>query len=450
VKKYRMLVLILSFIFCTSAFAQTDLTGTWQGKLATSPNEKLMIQFVFTKQADGSYKAILNSPDSGGIKNVPATAVKLTGSKLDIDVASLSGSYSGTVAKGSITGEWKQQGSSFPLVLSPYKAPEPSTFKPLLGEWVGKLNAPGATNLAIVFRFETTKDGKFAAFMDVPDQNARNLALNDVTLEDNQVSLKFAAAGIEYVGKLSGNSINGTFKQGGAEFPLNLTKGKYAAPTFDLPAEDMQKLLGQWVGKWKESEDTTYTVVFKFEKTKDGKLSATTNSPEQGSASLPLAELSFKDNQLKFRIPATGGDYTGKLNDTSISGTYSLRGKQYEINVTKGAKVEPVITQVEIPAASWKQLLGRWNGKLNNASVIVRFEQKAGGKNAIAIDIPDQNQKDIPVLKASLAGDTLTLKFAGAEYSGKLADNKIDGTVKISAQNVILPLSLTKETAAKK
>jgi hypothetical protein len=108
-----------------------------------------------------------------------------------------------------------------------------------------------------------------------------------------------------------------------------------------------------------------------------------------------------------------------------------------------------VITQVDIPAASLKQLLGRWNGKLNNASVVVRFEQKAG-KSAIFIDVPDQNQKDIPILKASLSGETLTLKFAGAEYSGKLAGNKIDGTVKISAQNAVLPLILTKETAAKK
>jgi hypothetical protein len=449
-KTFMMLVLALGLLFCSGVFAQTDLTGTWQGKLATSPNEKLTIQFVLTKQADGSYKAVLNSPDTGGIKNVAATSVKLTGSKLDIDVASLSGSYSGTVAKGSITGEWKQQGSSFPMVLTPYKAPVPSTFKPLLGEWVGKLNAPGVSNLAIVFRFEMTKDGKFAAFMDVPDQNARNLALNDVTLEDNQVSLKFAAAGIEYTGKLSGNGITGTFKQGGAEFAMNLTKGKYEAPAFDLPAEDMQKLLGQWVGRWKESEETTYTVIFKFEKTKEGKLSANTNSPEQGSSFLPLTELSFKDNQLKFRIPATGGEYSGKLVDNSITGTYSLRGKQYEINVIKGAKVEPVITQVDIPAESFKQLLGRWNGKLNTASVVVRFEQKAGGKSAIFIDVPDQNQKDIPVLKASLSGDTLTLKFAGAEYGGKLAGNKIDGTVKIIAQNVILPLSLTKQTAAKK
>jgi hypothetical protein len=81
------LVLIFGLLFCTQAFAQADLTGTWQGKLAISPNEKMTVQFIFTKQADGSYKAVLNSPDTGGIKNVAANSVKYAAGKLTIDVA---------------------------------------------------------------------------------------------------------------------------------------------------------------------------------------------------------------------------------------------------------------------------------------------------------------------------------------------------------------------------
>jgi len=435
--------LIPILLFCGNAIAQADLTGTWQGKLATTPNEKLTIQFVFTRQADGSYKVVLNSTDTGGIKNVPASAVQYAGGKLTIDVAGLSGSYSGIVAKGVITGEWRQQGSAFPLVLTPYKKPEAATLKPLLGEWVGTLAPPVGPKLAIVFRFEMAKDGKFAGFMDVPDQNAKGLLLSEVTFEDNQVRWKFAPAGIDYSGKLSGNSINGTFKQGGAEFPLNLAKGKYQAPTFDMPAEDINKLLGQWVGKWKAEEDTIYTVIFRFEKTKDGKLSASTNSPEQGTSFLPLADVSLKGDQLSFRIPAANGEYSGKLNNNSILGTYKYRGKEYEINVTKGAKYEVPTTQADIPDAEMKKLLGRWNGKLGNASVVFRIERNPAGKNLFFIDIPEQNQRNIPVLKASLVNDSLSLKFAGAEYNGKLSGNKIEGELKTQGQSI--PLSLTKE-----
>jgi hypothetical protein len=62
------LTLICSLLLCGNALAQTDISGTWEGKLATSPNEKLTIHFLLTKQADGSYKAVLDSPDTGGIK----------------------------------------------------------------------------------------------------------------------------------------------------------------------------------------------------------------------------------------------------------------------------------------------------------------------------------------------------------------------------------------------
>jgi hypothetical protein len=71
----------------------------------------MTIQFILTKQANGSYAALLNSPDTGAIKNIPATGVRFAGGILTIDVASLSGSYSGTVGKGTITGELKQEGS---------------------------------------------------------------------------------------------------------------------------------------------------------------------------------------------------------------------------------------------------------------------------------------------------------------------------------------------------
>jgi hypothetical protein len=64
-KTYKKLFLIFSLLFCGNAVAQADLAGTWQGKLAVSANEKMTIQFILTKKADGSYGAVLNSPDSG-------------------------------------------------------------------------------------------------------------------------------------------------------------------------------------------------------------------------------------------------------------------------------------------------------------------------------------------------------------------------------------------------
>ena len=357
--------LLLSFLFCGSLFAQTDLTGTWQGKLAIDQKTTMAIQFILTKQADGSYKAVVNSPESGAIKNVPASTVKLSGGKLTIDVASLSGSYAGTVGKGTITGEWKQPGSTLPLVLTPYKKPVAGSFKPLLGEWSGKLTVPGITSLAIIFRFEMAKDGTIAAFMDVPDQNARGIAVSDLKLEGDQVSLRIPAAGIEYSGQLSGNNIKGTFKQSGASFELNLAKGKYQVPGIDMPAEDMNKLLGQWAGRVKVGEDSitdTATVILRFEKTKDGKLAAFSDSPEQGQYGHPLTDVTLKGDQLIINLPGTGGGYTGKLSGNTIAGTFAVGGMKRDLTVTKGAKFPPPVAQIDLPADLMKKLLGRWKG----------------------------------------------------------------------------------------
>ena len=445
-KKSIGIFLILGFVFCGSLFAQQDLAGTWQGKLAISPNESITIQFILTRQADGSYKAVLNSPDSGAIKNVPANAVKYAGGKLTVEVASLSGSYAGTMEKGAITGQWKQPGSSLPLVLTPYKKPAPGSFKPLLGEWFGKLTVPGITSLAIIYRFEIAKDGKLTGFMDVPDQNARGIAASDVTLDAEQVTLRIPSAGIEYAGRLSGNSIKGTFKQSGAAFELNLTKGKYQAPGIDMPAEDMNKLLGQWAGRTRmgqEPDADLVTVIFRFEKAKDGKLAVFSDSPEQGSYGRAMTDVTFKDDQLTIKVPGTTGAYTGKMSGNAITGTFTLGTVKMDLTITKGAKFAPQVAQIDLPADLMKKLLGRWTGNLGTVTPVFRFETNAAGQNAIYVDVAQQNVKSAPVLKASLVDGSLVLRIAGGEYSGKLEGNKITGALKTQGQNI--PLVLTRE-----
>jgi len=444
-RTYVKFILIFSLLFCVNALAQTELSGTWEGKLAASPSDKITIQFVFTKQSNGSYKAILNSPDMGGIKNTAASAVKYVAGKLTVDVPSLSGSYSGTMAQGTITGVWKQPGSTLPLVLTPYKTPGVNTLKPLLGEWVGTLEVPGS-KLAIIFRFEMAQVGKFAAFMDVPDQGRKGLLASDVKLENNQVSLKVPIAQIDYVGQLSGNSIRGTWKQPGGEYVLNLTKGKYQPPAIDIKVEDINRLLGKWVGKMKTSLDANadnLTIILRFEKTKEGKLVAFTDSPEQGGYGIALADVVLKGNQFSFRLPPTNGVYSGQLSGNSITGVYTVNGIKLDLTVIKGATVAPPVSQVDIPAEAMNKLLGRWNGNMGQVVLIFCFEKSAAGKNAVWLDIPVQNVKKMPVLKASMIEDKISLRIAGAEYSGKLNGNKIDGLFKQNGQTI--PLLLTKE-----
>ena len=225
-KNHAKFVLILSLFFCSCASVHTDLTGIWQGELAVSPNEKLTIQFILTRQANGSYTAVVNSPDTGDIRNVSATAVKFDEGELTIEVAGLDGSYCGTIDRKIITGEWKEPAGALPLVLNWYEKPDVSTLRPLVGEWVGKFTPPGASELTTVFRFEISQDDIFAAFLDIPEQNTKGLEVSKVILEGDKLSFRIPAAQVDYMGRLSGDNIKGNFNQGGTEFELDLSKRK--------------------------------------------------------------------------------------------------------------------------------------------------------------------------------------------------------------------------------
>jgi hypothetical protein len=266
---FLLCLIIFGFFLCSDAFSQTDIAGAWEGKLAPAPDQKITIQFIITKQPDGSFKATVNSPDSGAIKNEPADSVTFKNGKLDLKIAKLSGSYSGALNNGVIAGQWKQPGGALPLTLARPQKPSTALLKPLMGQWVGKLKISEAMVYTVVLRFETAANGKFVSLMEIPEQGAQgDKAIPiETTLEQDQMAFEFPAAGIEYTGKLANNSITGVFKQASMNIALNFTKGKYTPPHsgVGLSPEDIKRLTGEWVGKLNvPSSNMTLTVVVRF------------------------------------------------------------------------------------------------------------------------------------------------------------------------------------------
>lgn len=433
-------ILIFIFCLCMSAAAQIDLSGTWQGKLAISPNESITVQITISKQAGGSYTAMLDSPDSSAIKNVPASAVKISGTVLTIDVASLSGSYSGTVGKEIITGEWKQEGNSLPLVLTPYRKASLASLKPILGEWTGEMILPGQGSTAVAFRFEVSKQGDLAAYFNLPEQGAKIPATN-VALENSL--LTFSIPNAKYEGKLIESRIEGVIKQGGVEIKLNLTRGKYEAPGSVMPAEDMKRLLGQWIGKYSPGGPTN-TFIWKFERRTDGKMAALASAPELSPQVLPITDISIKGDQVTFKLPSAQGEVTATISSDSLAGTYNANGTEYGFSAIRGAKYEPAAAN--IPPETMTKLLGRWNGKIATIEIVVRFERNSAGESAIFLDIPAQGAKDIIVTNAAIKESILSMTLVGAAYTGTLNGGTITGNLKAPNQPEI-PLTLTKETS---
>lgn len=89
----------------------------------------------------------------------------------------------------------------------------------------GTLKA-GAVEIRLVFHLFKQKDGSYAGTMDSPDQGARDIALDTVSVKDDAVRVELTAAKLVFEGKRNndGQEIAGTFKQAGQAFPLTLKR----------------------------------------------------------------------------------------------------------------------------------------------------------------------------------------------------------------------------------
>ena len=450
----KLFVLLITIFQLTNILAAESITGTWQGKLVTTPGSEMTIQFIITLDAKGSYSVVLNSPDEGGVKNVKANSVAYASGVLILDVAELSGSYEGVFKSGKIDGKWKQEGTSFALIMSPYEKPTLSKkdMDKLLGAWNGKLTIPGGS-LTVVFRFEMTEKGEFAGFLDSPDQGGYGIPVTDMEMSDGSLSLKIPNIKGEYKGKFTDNAIVGEFKQLGMPLPLTLKKGEYIGQTYklNLPKETMDQLLGEWNGPL-TIQGLSLTVVFRFEMTKNGEFVGFQDSPDQGAKGIPVTEANLSDGKLTLKITSINGEFKGQLSGDKLVGEWSQMGMKSPLSLKKGKYVAPVY-KLTLPKETMDQLSGKWNGKLPAwdqksapMTVVFRFEKAKNGDFKGFVDMPVQGAKDLPVTEANLSDGKLTLKIKAAmavEFKGQLSGDKLVGEWITTGEKGI-SLSLTK------
>ena len=94
----------------------------------------------------------------------------------------------------------------------------------IIGSWSGVLSVSN-TKLQVVFNI-TQQDSSYTSTMDSPDQGAFGLPTTRTTFADNKLEIVATGLGIYYQGILAGDSIVGSFNQGGISFPLILKKAE--------------------------------------------------------------------------------------------------------------------------------------------------------------------------------------------------------------------------------
>lgn len=92
----------------------------------------------------------------------------------------------------------------------------------ITGQWNGALTIQG-NQLRLVFNVTKTDTG-FSSTMDSPDQGAKDIPVTRTTFEDPKITFEVSNLHIQYTGELKGDEIIGTFKQGGHELAMNLSR----------------------------------------------------------------------------------------------------------------------------------------------------------------------------------------------------------------------------------
>lgn len=105
----------------------------------------------------------------------------------------------------------------------------------ITGQWNGVLKVQGM-QLRVVFN--VTKSGAFyTSTMDSPDQGAAGIPVTQTTFVNSTIKFEVTNARIQYNGALKNDEIVGTFKQGGQEFPMNLSRKTIEKEVIKRPQE---------------------------------------------------------------------------------------------------------------------------------------------------------------------------------------------------------------------
>jgi hypothetical protein len=204
-----------------------QLTGEWYGDIKT-PTATITAVLTFKTTEKGEFIGYEDVPDQK-ITGIPINEAKSADGKLTFII--LDSEVKAQVKGDLLTGEVvvQQANNSQPITFTLKKGKyvpvsyalnlPADVIKTLSGKWNGKL---GNTNL--VFRFEKNEKGELLGFLDAPDSNSKDIQITEGSMSEGKLILKIKLANVEYKGKLSKDSFEGEWMQGGQNIPLTLKK----------------------------------------------------------------------------------------------------------------------------------------------------------------------------------------------------------------------------------
>ena len=198
---------------------------------------------------NGKQTGVLTSLDQGNAE-IPLDRFTLSDGKMEFAADRIKASFTGPLSDDGqqVVGKFTQMGVTHDLTLAQVEAvPE----QHLKVAWAGDLEAGGQT-LRLQFRELTTDDGQQIVLFDSLTQRAEGMT-TEMKADGQKITFLVPAVRGKFAGTMSddGNSIDGTWSQLGASYPLSLTKKETEEkapertrpqtpkPPFDYQSEDV-------------------------------------------------------------------------------------------------------------------------------------------------------------------------------------------------------------------
>ena len=212
----------LSLALAAQAALAQQATGNWLGALVVSPAVTLHVAIhIHESAATGTFDSL-----DQAIYDVPLSYIAVTGGSLSFSIARLHATYAGTwdAAGHGWSGQWTQNGRSLPLTLVPGEPPATPTITGLDGDWDGTLSVGGGMKLRLALHVETGPRGTWAR-LDSIDQQSK-VAVSALSRDGQTLHLEIKLIGAAYDATLEskGQTLTGTWVQGGQSMPLVLTR----------------------------------------------------------------------------------------------------------------------------------------------------------------------------------------------------------------------------------
>jgi len=110
-----------------------------------------------------------------------------------------------------------------------------ATAQDITGKWNGVLKVQG-TQLRVIFNVTKTDNG-FSSTMDSPDQGVKDMPVTNTSFGIPKIKFEITSLKLEYSGELKDKEIIGVLKQGGQEFPMNLSRKTIEKEIVQRPQE---------------------------------------------------------------------------------------------------------------------------------------------------------------------------------------------------------------------